>query len=120
MILFADLAATIVIFMISPIFKITSFYDPYWSVAPLIITLYYLIFPTTSNYGNLRSVIISILILIWSIRLTYNWLQQWQGLKHEDWRYKNYRLKMEKKVWVINLVGLQLVPSILVYLDQSY
>lgn len=118
MILVADLAATIVIFLISSFFKNTSFYDPYWSIAPLIITLYYLIFPVSSKYGNIRSIIVAILIFIWSIRLTYNWLRKWHGMEHEDWRYKNYRLKMGKKFWFINLVGLQLMPTILVYLGS--
>ncbi len=98
--------------------KNTSFYDPYWSVAPLIITLYYLIFPSASNYGNIRSIITSILILIWSIRLTFNWLRQWQGLRHEDWRYDSYRQNMGRKFWIINLLGLQLMPTILVYLGS--
>ncbi|MFX1364066.1 MAG: DUF1295 domain-containing protein [Promethearchaeota archaeon] len=119
MILFADLVGTVVIFIISSIFKNTSFYDPYWSVAPLIITLYYLLFTSSSKYGYQRSIIVAILITIWSIRLTYNWLRQWQGLKHEDWRYKNYRLKMGKEFWIINLIGLQLMPTILVYLGAT-
>ncbi|MFX1589568.1 MAG: DUF1295 domain-containing protein [Promethearchaeota archaeon] len=118
MVLIADLAATLVIFVISSILKNTSFYDPYWSVAPLVITLYYFIFPLTSNYGNIRSIIVSILVFIWSIRLTFNWLRQWEGLRHEDWRYVNYRQKLGRNFWVINLIGLQLMPTILVYLGS--
>lgn len=118
MILLADLAATLVIFVISSIFKNTSFYDPYWSVAPLIITVYYLIFPSASNYGSIRSIFVSILIFIWSIRLTFNWLRQWQGLRHEDWRYMDYRQKMGRNFWIINLLGLQLMPTILVFLGS--
>ncbi|MFX1501239.1 MAG: DUF1295 domain-containing protein [Promethearchaeota archaeon] len=119
MIFFADLTGTIVIFIISSIFKNTSFYDPYWSVAPFIMTLYYLLFPTSSKYDNLRSIIVAVLIFIWSIRLTFNWLRQWKGIKHEDWRYMKYRLKMGNKFWVINLIGLQLMPTILVYLGST-
>ena len=33
---FADIAATIVIFAFSSVFRNSSFYDPYWSVAPRI------------------------------------------------------------------------------------
>ncbi len=47
--------------------------------------------------------------------VTYNWVRQWGGLKHEDWKYTNYRVKMGKNFWIINLVGLQLMPTILVY-----
>jgi steroid 5-alpha reductase family enzyme len=118
MILFADLAATLVIFMFSSVIKNTSLYDPYWSVAPLVIASYYLLFPQVSNTNNLRMIFVFTLVLIWSIRLTYNWLRQWRGLKHEDWRYTKYRVEMGKKFWLINLVGLQLMPTIQVYLGS--
>ncbi len=118
MILFADLAATIVIFIISTILKNTSLYDPYWSVAPLIIASYYLFFPQISSVHSFRYIIVFILLFIWSIRLTFNWLRQWRGLKHEDWRYTMYRVKMGKKFWLINLIGLQLMPTLQVYLGS--
>ncbi|MBY8990309.1 MAG: DUF1295 domain-containing protein [Candidatus Lokiarchaeota archaeon] len=116
MILFADLAATLVIFVISTIIKNTSLYDPYWNIAPLVIGFYFLIFLEGPKLDNIRYIIVFILVAIWSIRLTYNWLRGWRGLKHEDWRYMYYRDKMGKKFWFINLTGLQLMPTILVYL----
>ena len=106
MILFADLVATFVIFIGTTILRNTSLYDPYWSVAPLIISLYYLIFPKVVNPASFRYIIVVILVSIYSIRLTYNWLRQWRGLKHEDWRYTMYRTKMGKKFWLINIIGL--------------
>jgi steroid 5-alpha reductase family enzyme len=118
MIFFADIAATIVIFMISTIIKNTSLYDLYWSVTPLFIALFYFIFPQTSNINSFRFLIVFILVFIWSLRLTFNWLRQWRGLKHEDWRYTMYRVKMGKKFWLINLIGLQLMPTIQVYLGS--
>ena len=118
MILFADIAATIVIFIISTILKNTSLYDPYWSIAPLIIASYYLIFPQTSNINNYRFIIVFIFVFIWSMRLTFNWLRQWQGLKHEDWRYTMYRVKKGKMFWLTNLIGLHLMPTLQVYLGS--
>jgi steroid 5-alpha reductase family enzyme len=118
MILLADLAATIVIFIISTILKNTSLYDPYWNTAPLIIALYYLIFPQIVNGNIVRVIVVFVLVFIYSIRLTHNWVKQWRGLGHEDWRYTNYRVKMGKKFWVINLTGLQLMPTIMVYLGS--
>ncbi len=118
MILFADLAATIVIFIFSSIIKNTSLYDPYWSIAPLIIASFYLLFPQVYISNNIRFIIVFIFVSIWSIRLTYNWMRQWQGLKHEDWRYTKYRVEMGKKFWLINLIGLQLMPTIQVYLGS--
>ncbi|MHA1912749.1 MAG: DUF1295 domain-containing protein [Promethearchaeota archaeon] len=118
MILIADIAGTIVIFTISTIVKNTSFYDPYWNVIPLIIAFYYLIFPQSVNAYSLRSIIVFTLVLIWSVRLTFNWVRRWNGLKDEDWRYANYRKKMGRNFWFINFTGLQLMPTFLVYLGS--
>ena len=118
MILLADLTATMVIYMFSMILRNTSIYDPYWSIVPLLISFYYLFFPQISIFNNARFLIVFFLVFIWSIRLTYNWVRQWRGLKHEDWRYTKYRIEMGKKFWLINLIGLQLMPTIQVYLGS--
>ena len=118
MIFFADLAATLVIFVISTIIKNTSLYDPYWNIAPLVIIFYLLLFPQGPKTDSIRHIIVFTLVAIWSIRLTYNWLRGWRGLKHEDWRYTQYREKMGRKFWVINFTGLQLMPTVLVYLGS--
>jgi len=115
---FADIAATTVIFVLSTIIKNTSLYDPYWNTAPLVIGLYLLILPHGSNIDNIRYIIAFILVAMYSIRLTYNWLRGWGGLKYEDWRYMYYRNKMGKNFWFINFTGLQLMPTILVYLGS--
>ena len=39
----ADLVATIVVFIFSMIYKNSSVYDPYWSVVPIFIVLYWMI-----------------------------------------------------------------------------
>ena len=114
----ADFAATLIIFTLSTIIKNTSLYDPYWNTAPLVIVLYFLLLPQGPKIDNIRYIIVIILVTIWSIRLTYNWLRGWGGLKHEDWRYMYYRGKMGRKFWFINLTGLQLMPTILVYLGS--
>ncbi|MFW9865348.1 MAG: DUF1295 domain-containing protein [Candidatus Thorarchaeota archaeon] len=118
MILIADLVATIVIFIGSTIVKNISVYDPYWSITPSIIALYHLLFPQLTNPNSFRFIIVSILVFLYSVRLTYNWLRSWQGLNHEDWRYTMYREKMGKKFWLINLAGLQVMPTIQVYLGS--
>ena len=118
MIFFADLAATLVIFVISTIIKNTSLYDPYWNIAPLVIIFYLLLFPQGPKTDSIRHIIVFTLVAILSIRLTYNWLRGWRGLKHEDWRYTQYREKMGRKFWVINFTGLQLMPTVLVYLGS--
>ncbi|HMT28277.1 MAG TPA: hypothetical protein PKD91_03250, partial [Bacteroidia bacterium] len=43
MMLFADIIATIIIFIFSVGYKNSSLYDPFWSVAPPLIAIYWLI-----------------------------------------------------------------------------
>ena len=109
----ADIIGTFVIFIFSTIFKNASLYDPYWSVTPLIITIFYIF---NSGSLSLRNIIVTIFVFVWSIRLTYNWSRQWKALSHEDWRYKDLRTKNGKKFWIVNLFGIQMMPTILVYL----
>jgi steroid 5-alpha reductase family enzyme len=45
-------------------------------------------------------------------------VRRWDGLKDEDWRYSYYREKMGKNFWIINFVGLQFMPTIVVYLGS--
>jgi steroid 5-alpha reductase family enzyme len=56
------------------------------------------------------------LTAIWATRLTWHWARGWDGLQDEDWRYTMYREDKEGKFWIINLFGLQLMPTIAVYL----
>ena len=86
--LYADVAATLVIFGFGTVFRNSSFYDPYWSVPPPILLLYwgYDLVLTDPRMGFLF-----LITLFWSIRLTHNWMRGWSGLHHEDWRYKNFK-----------------------------
>ena len=115
-ILIADISATLIIFVFSLFFKNVSLYDPYWSVAPIIIIFFYYFNPVASHDDFFRQTIVLILVCAWSIRLTFNWARQWRGLTHEDWRYAERREKNGKIFWLINLFGLQLMPTFLVYL----
>ncbi len=111
-----DILATLFIFFLSSYFKNTSLYDPYWSVAPIPIFIYWLI--NSGSISNLatRQIIVLVIVVFWGIRLTLNWARGWQGLNHEDWRYTKFRNEKPKIFWFINLTGLQLMPTILVFL----
>jgi len=76
----ADLAATIVIFLFSIITRNSSMYDPYWSVAPVPIALFWLLQPGSAGFASPRHVLIFALLCLWAIRLTANWATQWRGL----------------------------------------
>lgn len=111
--LIANIAATLVIFLFSLGFNNSSFYDPYWSVAPFILAVYWSV-----NYGNPSSytdTIILLVILLWSFRLTLNFIRGWGGLLHEDWRYVALRQENPKSYWIINLGGIHLFPTMIVF-----
>jgi steroid 5-alpha reductase family enzyme len=112
----ADLAATIVVFIFSVITNNSSMYDPYWSVAPVPIALFWLLQPGSDGFANPRHVLIFALLCLWAIRLTTNWAIQWRGLGHEDWRYRDIRRQTGVFYWPASFLGIHLLPTVLVFL----
>lgn len=110
----ADVTATVVIFIFSLIFSNSSVYDPYWSVAPPVIAVYLVIVSPGAN--TCRQIVISALVLFWSIRLTLNWLRGWQGLRHQDWRYTSIAEKSGKWYWTVSFLGIHFMPTLFVFL----
>jgi steroid 5-alpha reductase family enzyme len=112
----ADIAATLVIYLFIREFKNSSFYDPYWSVAPLVIVVYWAIATMPASGIGVRQIVIISLVFIWGLGLTFNWARQWRGLLHEDWRYAEYRKRYQGWFWLIDLVGIELLPTSIVFL----
>ena len=112
----ADIAATLVIYTFSRIFRNASFYDAYWSVAPVAIALYWVLGAVSENVVLTRQIVVLTLVLLWAIRLTYNWARQWRGLGHEDWRYADLRQKSKRLFWLVELWGIEMMPTIVVFL----
>lgn len=111
----ADVVATIVIFLFSVAFDNSSLYDPYWSVAPLPIVIYYLSLSPDGLFSA-RRILVTLCIAVWGIRLTYNWLRGWSGLHHEDWRYVMIRRKTGKWYWPASFASIHFFPTVMVYL----
>jgi steroid 5-alpha reductase family enzyme len=112
----ADFAATVVVFAFSYFFDNSSFYDPYWSVAPPLIGLYWAGLPLGAGASVARQAMVLALVTAWAVRLTYNWLRGWTGLHHEDWRYVDMRAQSGRAYWVVSFLGIHLVPTIIVFL----
>lgn len=112
----ADVAATIAVFVFSRAFNNSSFYDAYWSVAPAIIALWLALGPGSASGLTLRQGVVLALVLLYAVRLTFNWARGWEGLDHEDWRYVDLRKKTGKLYWLVSLFGLHLMPTVMVYL----
>jgi steroid 5-alpha reductase family enzyme len=109
----ADVAATIVVFFFSIGLDNSSVYDPYWSVAPLPIALYWS--EVTGDFGP-RQVAIFTLVAIWGARLTANWALRWRGPGDEDFRYVEIRGKTGRAYWPASFVAIHLLPTIWVFL----
>jgi len=111
--LLIDVLFTVYIFIFSIILKNSSVYDPYWSVVPVWIILLYIQKVSSLNLYNL---IILLVFLVWSIRLTLNWLINFKNLNNQDWRYQMLKEKHPKLWFVINLFGIHLMPTLVVFL----
>jgi len=110
--LVADLAATLTVFAASLTLDNTSVYDPYWSVAPFAIAVWW---AAVDGVWSGSEIWVLALLGIWGARLTGNFLRGWPGLQHEDWRYDAYRRHGPGAYWFISLVGLHGVPTLVVF-----
>ena len=111
----ADVAATIVVFLFSVRFDNSSFYDPYWSVAPVPIAVYWA--GTAAEPANAgRMIAVFALVGLWAARLTYNWIRRWHGLTDEDWRYVDIRRRSGRLYWPASFLGIHLFPTVMVFL----
>ena len=115
MLLTGHLSATLVVFISSQIFKNSSLYDPFWSVAPLPIAIYISIYPESGEIDLEKIFLVNLPIIFWSIRLTSNWARDWRGLSDEDFRYVN--LKSKPFSFFIDLFGIHIYPTLQVNLS---
>jgi len=122
--LLATVAATGFVFVLAFAADNTSVYDPYWSVAPLPIAFWWAMHGAPSppiewairaGPNSARFAALAALILLWGGRLTANFLRGWPGLRHEDWRYTEYRRFGTARYWLISFGGLQMMPTLIVF-----
>ena len=109
--LIADVAATVFTFAFSVLLGNASVYDPYWSVAPIVI----MIASALTTPLNPSRVLMLIAILFWGIRLTANWAYTFKSLMHQDWRYTMLKEKTGVFYPLINFIGIHMVPTLIVY-----
>lgn len=117
--LIIDLSATLYVYLWSCIWRNASLYDPYWSVAPLLLGLFWL----DQSYSSISQIPIKIwfiygIIVLWGIRLTWNWMRWFTGLDYEDWRYRAFREKTGKWFFLVNLFAIQVFPTVIVFLGS--
>lgn len=113
--LLADMAATLVVFAASLATRNSSIYDPYWSVAPPLIAIYWF-----ASIGNMelsaREWLALGLVSLWAMRLTFNCMRRWKSYEEQDFRYLDLKAKFGRFYPLIDLFGIELYPTILVFL----
>ncbi|KRC46574.1 MULTISPECIES: DUF1295 domain-containing protein [unclassified Nocardioides] len=115
--LVADLVATVVVFGASRLLHNSSCYDPYWSVLPpFLVGFWFLAARDVVGVSDERSVLLVVVVAVWAIRLTGNWLHDWPGLHHEDFRYPEVRASAGRFALAADFVGIHLVPTLIVFL----
>lgn len=112
--LWADVAATFVIFAFSVAFRNSSFYDPYWSVVPPVLVIYW-IAAAAPGVPAARQGVAAALVFAWGVRLTWNWARGWAGLHHEDWRYVDLQEKTGRWYWLVSFSGIHMMPTLWVF-----
>lgn len=112
----ADVAATLVVFAFSVRHDNSSLYDPYWSVAPIPVALYWAALAGDGSGGGLRRAWLLAIVCVWGVRLTANQLGRWGGLADEDFRYVELRGRSGRWYWPLSLVGIHLAPTAWVFL----
>ena len=121
----ADIAATVAIFIFSRLYKNSSFYDAYWSVIPPLIALYWALEATAIEataieatavaVDGTRAWLVIVLVWLWGIRLTVNWATYWPGLEHEDWRYGPIKTNAGKWNALADFSAIHLFPTVIVF-----
>ncbi len=110
----ADVLATIVVFIFSLIFKNASVYDPYWSVQPPVILGIALAKLDSDN--PLLGCLLFAAVLFWALRLTANWIYNFESFEYQDWRYVMLKEKTGMFYPFVNLMGIHMFPTCVVYL----
>jgi steroid 5-alpha reductase family enzyme len=111
-ILAADVVATLVVFVGSAAMRNSSVYDAYWSVAPAVVAIGLLVVES----GNIaRRLILTVVVLVWAVRLTANWAYGWEGFQTEDWRYRKLQADTGRFYWAVSFAGIHLFPTLMVF-----
>lgn len=90
--------------------------DPYWTFIPPLLCLFYQTNPkATSNCA--RSVVSSVLICVWAVRLTYSYFrrEEWKFGQQEDWRYTKMAKDYPDWWWLLSFfaVGVAQQPMLI-------
>ena len=111
-ILVVDVIATVIVWLGGVLLRTASAYDPYWSIQTLII---YTFIVSKHNNWNYATISLFVVIFVYSLRLTMNFIVGFHSLSYVDWRYKMLKEKSGKAYQLVNLFGICMFPTLVVY-----
>lgn len=109
----ANAIATVITWLSGVIFKSASVYDPYWSVQTPVIMLSLMLMTGTFSPGVL---VFFAVLMFWAVRLTGNFIAGFHDITYVDWRYKMLREKSGPLFQFVNLFGICMFPTTVVYI----
>ncbi|KAL5719286.1 hypothetical protein ACHQM5_012086 [Ranunculus cassubicifolius] len=88
--------------------------DLYWTVLPVMLSIYYATHPL-SQYNTMRSSVVIFLTLIWSLRLSHSYFrrEKWQWGAREDWRFTSMRKDYGKNWWWASFFAVYFAQQVL-------
>jgi len=113
--LVADVIATVVVFAASRWHHNSSFYDPYWSVLPPYLAVYWVV-ASGGEGDDTRTILVLSVVFLWAVRLTANWVIGFPGLHHEDWRYPMLRERAGRFELPVDFFAIHLIPTFQTFL----
>lgn len=108
-----DVVATVVTFIFSTILVNSSVYDPYWSLTPMVMSIWLFI---QFKAFSIMQILFLIAFNIWGARLTINWITVFTDFSYEDWRYRKFRNETSRFLWpIVNFFGIHMIPTLVVF-----
>lgn len=108
-----DVIATVVTFIFSVVLRNSSVYDAYWSLTPMVMSIWLWVVSGASNWTQ---IVFLVVFNLWSLRLTINWIIVFTDFSYEDWRYRKFRDENNPFMWaIINFSGIHMVPTLVVW-----
>lgn len=108
-----DVIATVIVWASGLICQNASLYDPYWSIVPIIMAVFFVI--TVAPQISAVVILYLFVLAFWGFRLTVNWIVDWPGLVHQDWRYTMLKEKNPKLYPLTNFFGINMIPTLFVF-----
>ncbi len=106
--------ATVFLYAVGVALRNSGFYDVYWSAFPVVAGGF--LMQAHGAWESGRAWLAWGVASLWGIRLTTNWIQHFEGLSHEDWRYVDMRKKTKGAYPIASFFALHVFPFTLVSL----